>query len=126
MLLLFGRPRFTPPDGEIPEEAVDDAVDDDEDGVLMPLLCAPPAVPFWFSVVDISVTPCTRECSGLSFFRGGFFFLLSIGESATRMGIYFKPLNRKIGEIVIQGSLSVVDDFVTCRIRVILSSLRQP
>lgn len=58
-MLLFGRPR--PPDGEMPDDAVDDVVDDDDDeGVLMPLLCAPPAVPFWFSVVDIlslAVTP---------------------------------------------------------------------
>lgn len=41
------------PDGETPDDAVDDAVDDDDDEVLMPLLCAPPAVPFWLSIVDI-------------------------------------------------------------------------
>lgn len=57
-MLLLDRPtRPTPPDdGEMPDDVVDDAVDDeddDDDRVLMPLLCAPPAVPFWFSVVDM-------------------------------------------------------------------------
>lgn len=57
VLLLVVRPPTRPPipDGEIPDDAdVDDGVDAvDEDAVLMPLLCAPVAAPFWLSVVDI-------------------------------------------------------------------------